>query len=160
MTSDVSADLELTPLTGEGRPVREWTTTFHLAVVALDPFTLESSWILETALRVLRHYQEADVRVAFLLTCSAAEARQFMGPLVDEFLVFTDADRSVVRGLGFESLPGIAHLDQYGSVESIASGWQPEQWRMVTDNLSARMDWSELLVPDAGDPSPFAGTSI
>ena len=160
MTSDVSADLELTPLNGASRPAREWTTTFHLALVALDPFTLESSWILETALRVLRHYQEADVRVAFCVTATAEETRRFMGPLVDEFLVFTDPDRTVVRGLGFESLPGIAHLDQYGAVESIASGWQPEQWRTVADNLSARMDWSEVLIPDVGDPSPFSGTAI
>jgi len=75
VTTDVQAAVELKPLTGEGRPISEWTTNFHLAIVVLDPYTNESSWILKTALRVLRNYSEADVRIALLVTASEAEAK-------------------------------------------------------------------------------------
>jgi len=46
-------DLMLSPLGAEARPLEDWLTTFHLATVALDPYTNESSWILPTATRVL-----------------------------------------------------------------------------------------------------------
>ena len=83
-------DLVLTPLGGEPRPLEEWLTTFHLATVALDPYTNESSWILPTATRVLEGLRGSDARVNFLVTADASDARAFLGPLVERFLVFTD----------------------------------------------------------------------
>ena len=158
MITDVPADVQLTPLKGSPRAIAEWTTTFHLALVALDPYTLESSWILETGARVLRRYAEADVRVAFLVTCSEAEARQFMGPFATEFLVFVDPERTVVKALGLETLPAFVHVNQHHQVEAVAEGWRPEAWKVVAENLSDRMDWTVPSIPDHGDPSPFAGT--
>ena len=160
MTTDVSADVQLTPLTGEPRSISEWTTSFHLAIVALDPFTLESSWILDTAVRLLRKYAEADVRIAFLVTASTDETRQFMGPLATEFLIFADPDRSAVTSLGLESLPAFVHINQHHQVEAKAEGWVPTEWKSVAENLSNRMDWSTPMIPDAGDPSPFQGTPV
>jgi hypothetical protein len=156
--TDVPADVSLTPLRGTSRTIAEWTTTFHLAVVALDPYTLESSWLLETAARILRGYAEADVRIAFLCTCSVEEARQYLGPLADEYLVFADPDRSAVKALGLESLPAFVHVNQHHQVEDVAEGWDPEAWRGVAGRLSDRMGWSVPRIPDAGDPSAFAGT--
>ena len=156
--TDVPADVSLTPLRGSERTIAEWTTTFHLAVVALDPYTLESSWILDTAIRILRRYAEADVRIAFLCTCSVDEARQFMGPLTEEFLVFADPERTAVEALGLEALPAFVHVNQHHQVEIAAEGWDPEQWRDVAENLSDRMDWTVPRIPDVGDPTPFAGT--
>src|SRR4051794_79749 len=52
VATDPPADLTLTPLTGEARTLREWVTTFHLALVVLDPYTSESAWILPTAGRI------------------------------------------------------------------------------------------------------------
>jgi hypothetical protein len=156
--TDVPADVQLTPLTGSPRTIAEWTTTFHLAIVVLDPYTLESSWILGTATRILSRYAEADVRVAFALTCSVDEARQFMGPLADELLVFADPDRTVVKAFGLETLPAFVHVNQHHQVEAVAEGWVPEAWRDVAENLSDRMDWTLPVIPDNGDPSPFAGT--
>ena len=158
MTTDVPADVQLTPLRSAPRTIGEWTTTFHLAIVALDPFTLESSWILDTALRLLRRYAEADVRVAFLVTCTVTEARQFLGPLTEELLVFVDPDRGVVKAFGLESLPAFVHVNQHHQVEAVAEGWHPEEWKVVAENLSDRMGWSTPLIPDVGDPTPFAGT--
>ena len=158
MISDVSAEVQLSSLRGSSRSIAEWTTTFHLAIVALDPFTNESSWILETALRVLRRYAEADCRCALLVTATSDEARQFLGPLVDEFLVFTDPDREAVAALGLEALPAFLHVNQAHQVEAVAEGWDPEEWRQVAENLSDRMDWTVPVIPDIGDPSPFRGT--
>ncbi|MFN5650241.1 MAG: hypothetical protein ACK49M_02015, partial [Actinomycetes bacterium] len=76
-------DVALTPLKGESRPMREWLTTFHLASVVLDPYTNESSWILETAARVMRQFSGAAVRVNFLIACGPDDARTFLGPLAD-----------------------------------------------------------------------------
>jgi hypothetical protein len=158
--TDVAADLELASLTGSARPISEWTTTFHLAIVALDPFTLESSWILTPAERILSRYHEADVRCSFLVTGTADEARRFLGPLATRFLVFTDPDRVAVKGLGCETLPALLHINQHHQVEARAEGWVPEDWKLVAENLSDRMGWTLPVIPDDGDPSPFAGTPV
>jgi len=79
-------EIELNPLQGEARPLGDWVTTFHLAVVVLDPFTHESSWIIDTAARILSAYNAADVRTAWLVTGTAEQAEQFLGPMAEEFL--------------------------------------------------------------------------
>jgi hypothetical protein len=158
--TDVPADLELASLKGSGRPISEWTTTFHLAIVAIDPFTIESSWILATAERILSRYAEADVRCAFLATATADEARRFLGPLAERFLVFTDPARVAVKALGCETLPAFVHVNQHHQVEERAEGWVPEDWKAVAANLSDRMDWTLPIIPDVGDPSPFAGSPV
>ena len=158
VTTDVPADLELTPLSGRSRTIAEWTTNFHLAVVVIDPFTLESSWILDTAERILVRYAEADVRIAFLVTATIDEAKQFLGPLAERFLVFADPGRSAVRAFALESLPAFVHINQHHQVEASAEGWEQEQWRTVATNLSDRMDWTVPIIPENRDPSPFVGS--
>lgn len=158
--TDVAADLELASLTGSARPIREWTTTFHLAIVALDPFTIESSWVLGSAERILSRYREADVRCAFLVTGTPDEARTFLGPLGREFLAFSDPDRVAAKGLGLTTLPAFVHINQHHQVEAAAEGWDPDAWREVAVNLSDRMDWTVPIIPDNGDPSPFSGTPV
>jgi hypothetical protein len=158
MASDPPADLALTPVGGEPHTVREWLTTFHLAVVALDPFTNESSWLLETAGRLLAEYAAADVRVAFLVTGTEAEAKRFLGPWVERVLVFADPDRSAVAALGLAELPALVHLNTSGAVEDSAEGWDPDAWRRVATNLSRILGWNRPVIPSPGDPSAFAGT--
>ncbi|MCX6510628.1 MAG: hypothetical protein NT081_07440 [Actinobacteria bacterium] len=160
MTTDVQAAVELNPLTGESRPISEWTTNFHLAFVVLDPFTNESSWILKTALRILRDYSEADVRIALLVTATESEVRDYVGPLASEILVFVDPDRTVAKAFGLETLPAFVHINQAHQVEASAQGWNPQEWAAVATNLSARMDWTVPEIPVSGDPSPFSGTAI
>lgn len=158
MTIDVQASIPLVPLRGETRSIEEWTTTFHLAIVALDPYTIESSWILGTARRILSEYAQADVRVALLVTAAADEVAEYVGPLAEEFLVFADEDRSAVKGLGLETLPAFVHINQAHQVEALAQGWDPSEWASVATNISARMDWTVPEIPINGDPSPFRGT--
>ena len=151
----ISTDVQLTPLTGKGRSLREWLTTFHLAVVALDPFTQQGAWILPVATRVLTHFSQADVRVALLLPSSPDECRMFLGPWVNTLLTFADPEREAINGLGFERLPVFAHIAMDGTIEGKAEGWQPAEWQAVADNLARVTSWSSPVVDREGDPAPF-----
>ena len=151
-------DIVLTPLHGDPRPLEEWLTTFHLASIVLDPYTNESAWILPTAVRVMNDMRGCDARVNFVVTCSKSEARLFLGPLADEFLVFVDPDRALVRALGLQSLPAFVFLRFDGTVQAVAEGWNPAEWRSVADVIASTTAWIRPAMPIAGDPGPFRGT--
>jgi hypothetical protein len=157
VTGTVALTTTLTTIDGEERPLEEWLTTFHLASVVLDPYTNESSWVLPTAERVLDAFRGADVRVNLVLTCGADDARKFLGPLVERFLVFCDADRSFVRAAGVGTLPAFVFVQGNGNVEA-AEGWSPLDWRRVAKAIADNTAWLAPTIPAAGDPSPFAGT--
>ncbi len=158
VASTVALDTTLTALSGESRPLEEWLTTFHLASVVLDPFTNESSWVLQPATRILEAFRGADVRVNLVVTCSPDEAKQFLGPLVDKFLVFCDPDRRFVRGLGVKTLPAFVFVRGDGSVHAAAEGWNPAAWRDVATSIADTTSWIAPTIPVAADPSPFHGT--
>lgn len=158
MVEEVAPELELTPLQGQSRPLRAWLTTFHLVTAVLDPYTSQSAWLLPTVARIFRVYDGADCRVAITVTCSAPEARQFLGPYAEEFLVVTDPDRELVKGFGLDTLPALVHVRQDLSIAGSAQGWQPDEWRAVTHNLSKAMSWSRPVIPAASDPIPYEGT--
>ena len=159
MATDPPADLPLTPINGEPKTIADWLTTFQLAAVVLDPFTNESAWIIDTAGRLLTHFREADCRVAFIVTGTADEARQFLGPWTDKVLTFADPDRAVVRGLSLNELPAFLHIRGNRTVGAAAEGWDPEQWRKVAESLAENNSWSTPLIPASGDPSPYAGSA-
>ena len=158
MATDPSGDLVLTPLHGDPRSLQEWLTTFHLASVVLDPYTNQSSWILPTARRILHNFRGAAVRVNFLITCGPDEARAFLGPLADEFLVFCDPDRAAVKSLDLSSLPAFVFVRGDGKLAASAEGWDPAAWRNVAREIASTTSWSSPTVPEAGDPSPFEGS--
>ena len=158
MATDPPADLTLTPLNGQPLPLPGWLTTFQLAMVVLDPYTYESAWLLPTAGRILKVYEEADCRVAFLLTCSADEARQFLGPWADEILTFVDPDRTAVKALSLERLPAFVRIRQDQTLGGVAEGWDPDAWREVADDLSKAMSWSRPVIPEPSDPMPYEGS--
>jgi hypothetical protein len=155
---DVDGDVQLTPVRGQAASLEQWTTMFHLAVVVLDPFTYESSWIIDTARRIMSVYSEADCRVGFIVTGTLDEARQFMGPLVNEYLVLADPEREAVKAMGLDHLPAFVHLNQNHAIETKAEGWNPEEWRAVAERLTVLMDWRRPQIPAASDPVPFEGT--
>lgn len=159
MATDPPADLILSPINGEPRTISGWVTTFQLAAVILDPFTNESSWLLETASRLLLHFREADCRVAFIVTGTADDAREFLGPWADKVLTFADPDRAAVRGLGLNELPAFVQVRGDLHLAASAEGWDPEQWRRVAGSLAKNMSWSAPLIPAYGDPSPYAGSA-
>jgi hypothetical protein len=148
----------LAPINGDPKTVREWLTTFHLALVVLDPYTYESAWLLETAGRVLKTFEQSDARTAFLLTCSPAEARQFLGPWAVDLLTFADPDRVAVAGFGLERLPAFVHLAMDGTIYNAAEGWDPLEWRKVADDLARVTAWKAPAIPLPGDPGPYEGS--
>lgn len=151
-------DLTLTPLNHEGRTLREWLTTFHLASVVLDPFTNESSWILETAVRIMRQFAGAAVRVNFIITCSPDEARAFLGPYAEEFLVFCDPERVAVKSMGLTELPAFVLIQSDGAITASAQGWTSSEWKSVAAEVARLTAWSKPTIPAPGDPAPFRGT--
>ena len=151
-------DLTLTPLTGDAKTLHQWLTTFHLASVVLDPFTNESSWILKTAVRILRQFSGAAVRINFIVTCDASDARAFLGPYADEFLVFCDPDRVAVKALGLSELPAFVLIKSDGSVPVAAQGWTSADWKEVAATVATLTSWSRPTIPGPGDPGSFRGT--
>lgn len=166
MATNPPLDLNLTPLGrpgisgqgDEGRPLSTWLTTFHLASVVIDPYTNESSWILKTAARILHNFQGAAVRVNFIITCGHDEAKQFLGPLTDEYLVFVDPDRVAVKALGLSELPAFVFIQSDGTVPAAAEGWDPLTWKAVAATIAEVTSWNEPTIPAAGDPVAFQGT--
>jgi hypothetical protein len=158
VATDPSPDVVLTPLSGSPRPVEEWLTTFHLASVILDPYTNESSWILDTAVKVLDKFSGSSARTNWVVTCGAADARRFLGPLADRFLTFCDPDRDFVRSLGLSALPALVFLRIDGTVAASAEGWNVAEWKKVADVIAQTTSWSSLHLPGPGDPGSFAGT--
>lgn len=155
VATTISTDVTLTPLTGRARTLEEWLTTFHMAVVALDPFTQQGAWILPIATRVLTHFSQADVRVALLLPATPDECRMFLGPWVNTLLTFADPQSDAIKGMGFDRLPTFAHVAMDGTLEGKAVGWQPAEWQSVVDNLAKVLSWSTTVVERDGDPAPF-----
>ena len=158
MATNPPPDLVLSPLGGTARPLEEWLTTFHLATVVLDPYTNESSWILRTATRILEGLRGSDARVNFLVTANERDARRFMGPLVERFLVFTDPDRTAVKALGLSELPAFVFVRVDGTVPAAAEGWNSAEWRVVADAITDATAWLPPDIPSAGDPGPFRGS--
>lgn len=152
-------DLVLTPLRGEGRSLSQWTTTFHLVFVAVDPYARQSRWIVPTAARVLLTFQEADCRIAWVSTAEAGKTREVLGRWADEILTFVDPERAVVRALGLERLPALVHLANDGSLVDAHEGWDPMRWREITVRLAKMMAWLPPHIPAAGDPAPFEGAA-
>ena len=158
VASNVALDVSLSTIGGETRPLSEWLTTFHLASVVLDPYTNESSWVLSAAARVLEAFRGANVRVNLVVTCSPAEATEYLGPLAQQFMVFCDPDRAFVRTLGLGSLPAFVFVRSDGAVAASAEGWTPSEWRAVAKTIADTCAWMPPTIPAAGDPSPFHGT--
>ncbi len=153
-----SPDIELVTLAGDMYTVEQRLTTFHLASVVLDPYTNESSWVLKSAARILAALSGTDARVNFVLTCAADDARAFLGPLAEEFLVFCDPDRIFVRSLGLATLPAFVFLRIDGTVPAAAEGWNPAEWKAVAEVICEATAWSPPTIPAPGDPGPFHGT--
>ena len=156
--AELPANVHLSSVDGQTRTVDEWLITFQMLGVVLDPFTYESSWILETAGRVLESFRGASVRTVFVVTATADEAKQFCGPWVDRVLVYADPDRVFVRAAELEVLPALFHLRQNRTFGGIAQGWQPAEWRTIAHQVARERHWINPVVPGPSDPAAFPGS--
>jgi hypothetical protein len=151
-------DLQLAPLGGASRGLSEWLTTFHLASVVLDPYTNESAWVLKTAVRILEEFRGSHARVNFIVTASEDDARSFLGPLTERFLVFCDPDRAVVAAMGLETLPAFVFTRVDREVVAVAEGWHAAAWHAVAESIAETTKWNVPTIPAPADPGSFAGT--
>ena len=158
VASNPALDTKLTSLGGETRPLEEWLTTFHLASVVLDPYTNESAWVLRTAARILEGLRGTDARVNFVVTADTEGTRAFLGPLTEDFLVYCDPDRALVRTLGLAQLPAFVFVRLDGTLQACAEGWNAAEWRAVAEEIAAATAWIKPIIPVTGDPGPFHGT--
>ena len=158
MARDPSPDLVLSPINGKARTIAQLLTTFHLLVAVLDPFTNESAWILATAGRILETFEQADVRIAWLVAGTPEECRMFLGPWAKRILTFADPDRVAIKELGLERLPALVHVGMNGKIAASAEGWRPPEWRAVTDPLAKIVSWAGPAIPVPKDPGPFEGS--
>lgn len=157
-STSLSPDITLNPLQGEARTIADWVTTFHLALAAVDPFTQQSAILLPTAARVLQTFSGSNCRMAWLVAGTPEQAQEFLGPLADDFLTFADPERQAIGELGLSELPALLHVNHGLEVVGMAQGWNPPQWREVTDVLSDQMMWSRVEIPLPSDPPGFHGT--
>ena len=158
MATKLPNDLSLRPLDGEARDLEEWLTTFHLASVVLDPYTNESSWVLKTAVRILEGFRGSHARVNFVVTASEDDTRKFMGPLAEQFLVFCDPDRNLVKALELPTLPAFTFIRVDGVAVATAEGWNAQEWHAVAAEIAATTKWRPPIIPAPGDPGSFAGS--
>lgn len=159
MATDPSTQLSVATIDGAEQKLSQWLTTFNLLTVAIDPYTYESGWIIPTADRIFSHYEEADIRCAFLVTGNSEGARQYLGKYADRWLVLTDENREFVGSLSLERLPALVHIGQDGSLVGCAEGWEPSEWREVINGVEEAMAWrSKPLLPNSEDPGKFEGT--
>ena len=159
MATRLDDDLQLSPIGGKPRPLTDWLTTFHLASVVVDPYTNESSWILDTAVRILEEFRGSQARVNFVVTADERDAERFLGPLTERFLVFCDPDRAFVRATGLTRLPAFAFVRVDGELAASAEGWSPREWEIVAETIAEVANWNVPTIPAPGDPVPFAGIS-
>ena len=159
MTS-LEGDPDLDPINGDPRPFSDWLTMFPMLVGAIDPYTHESSWLLDTIFRVFDHYRGAGVRTAWLATADAAGTSKFLDHYAEEFLTFADPDHAAVKALGLSTLPALAFVKQDGTIAATAEGWDPAGWREVSEAIEDITDWTPLSIPGPGDPAPYVGTPV
>lgn len=156
----LDGDPDLTPLNGKSRPFSDWLTTFPMVVAAIDPYTHESAWLLDTIHRIFHHYRDAGVRVVFLATGPVDGVAKFLGPYAKDFLAFADPDYVAVKALGISTLPAVALVRQDGSIADVAEGWDPAAWARVAKSISEITDWTPIAIPGPADPAPYAGTTV
>lgn len=158
MVTQVSEDVKLTAVGGRSATLAEWTTTFQLLTVVLDPYTHESAWLLETAGRVLANFRGADVRAAWTVTADEADTKRFLGPWATEFLTFADPERELVKALDLQRLPALVYIRQDLAVVGQAEGWDPEEWEHVGKLVAKVNSWSHPNLPGPKDPGAFEGS--
>ncbi len=98
--------------------------------------------------------------MGWLVIGDAEQASSFLGPLSDEFITFIDPDGDFVKEVGLTQTPGIIHINQAPKLIAATQGWNPEEWKAIVSGLADHMQWSRPAIPEEGDPTPYAGSSI
>lgn len=156
MAKDPDPTTTLRTLDGKSRSLDDWTTMFHMLLVAV-PARPEAAAYFSIGARILHVFQGADCRGAFLVTGTSDHTRRMLGETAEQYLVFVDPERAAVGSLGLTRLPALVHLRQDASLAEAVEGWDPEAWGALVARLGREMSWSHPSLPAPGDPAPFSG---
>jgi hypothetical protein len=156
----LNLEAQLRPLGGEPITLSQQTQIFHLVAIVLDPYTKQSAWILETAGRILSELQGADCRTAWVVTADEEDTRTFLGPWAERILTFCDPERELVESFGLEQTPALVHVSTGQQLEGVAQGWDPDEWRPITDHLAKILAWNRPGYPKPVDPIAFPGAPV
>src|SRR5712691_10312140 len=104
MPKNPDPTLKLTTTKGTTRTLDDWSTMFHLCLVVLPP-RREAAVFVPVARRIFAVLGDADCRTAFCVEGNEFIARHVLGPALDEYLTFVDADGALAESLGLERLP-------------------------------------------------------
>ena len=151
--------LPITSYHGKTRTLDDWATVFNLAIVVL-PDRPEGASYVGIVDRIFATFGDSDVRTIVCVPTTAAIAKRILGADVERWLVWCDADRSFVEGLGLERLPAFVHLRQDTTLVNAAQGWSPTEWQRVADALAKHEHWTSPIVSGRGDPAPTPGWAI
>ena len=156
MPKNPDPTLKVTSSKGAVRTLDDWTTIFHLVLVAL-PDRPEAAAFIPVAKRIFATLGDADCKVGFLVTADETVTRRVLGDAEDGYFTLIDPDCELVASLGLERLPALIHIRQDTSVGAVAEGWDPAAWQRVAREIATAMGWTTPEVSCSGDPRP--GTS-
>ena len=156
-TATVAPEVALDPIQGDSRSLKDWLTTFHLSLVALDPFKHESGLIIPTAARILANFSGSNCRMAWLVAGTSEQALEFLGPWTEDVLTFADPQRTAIKALGLAELPAFVHLNHGLEIVGLAQGWDPVEWQAVANTLARQTQWSSPDIPLPKDPPAYHG---
>lgn len=159
MATNPDPSLKLSSLKGVTRTLDDWSTMFHLCLVILPDRPEARAWV-PVARRIFATFGDADCRTVYCVAGTPEVARRVLGDATAEALVFVDPDRSFVRSLGLQRLPGFVHLRQDTTVVAAAEGWDPREWQRVAREVAKAMAWTTPEVAGPGDPPPTPGWPV
>jgi hypothetical protein len=151
--------LTITSYAGVTRTLDDWATVFNLAIIVL-PDRPEGAAFVPVVDRIFATFGDSDVRTIICVPTTPAITKRILGDDAERWLVWCDADRTFVEGLGLERLPAFVHLRQDTTLVNAAQGWSPTEWQRVADEIAKHEHWTSPIVAGRGDPAPTSGWPI
>jgi len=144
--------IAVTSFTGVTRTLDDWATVFNLAIVVL-PDRPEGAQFVPVVERIFATLGDANVHAVVCMPTTPAIAARVLGDLTERWMVWCDADRALVEGLGLERLPAFVHLRQDTTLVTAAQGWSPTEWQRVADEIAAHTHWTSPVLAGSGPPA-------
>jgi hypothetical protein len=145
--------LKVTSSKGVVRTLDDWTTIFHLVLVAL-PDRPEAAAFIPVAKRIFATFGDADCKVGFLVTADEEVTRRVLGDAEETVFTLTDPECELVQSLGLRQLPALVHIRQDTSLGAVAEGWDPVAWQRAARSIAKDLAWTTPEVSGPGDPRP------
>lgn len=159
MAKNPDPELKLTTSQGITRTLDDWSTIFHLFLVAL-PARSEAIPFVRIGMRLFAVFGDADCHFSFVVTGPHTVAKRMLGEAESEVLTFVDPELELVKSLGLERLPAFVLLRQDTSLVTASEGWDPRDWQRVAREGAKLLAWTFPVLAAEGDPPAFPGWPV